>query len=112
MIFNGKLIITGGEKYENKFRYYFYDTLIIDLTTKEYRKVGNLEVPRSRHAMEVISINNKMKVIAFGGEVDYGKLKSVEIFDEETETWTLMNKELNQKRKMFGHVKVSSTLFA
>ena len=112
VIFNGKLIISGGEKYENKFRYYFNDTFIVDLTTQRCRKVGNLTVARSRHAMEVISIKNKMKVIAFGGDADIGKLKSVEIFDEETEIWSLMDKEMNQKRKMFGHVKLSSTLFA
>ena len=111
VIFNGKVIITGGEEQVNNKRYYNYDTLIVDLTTQKCRKGGKMKVARSRHAMEVISIKNKMKLIAFGGEVDIGKLKSVEIFDEETETWTLMDKELNQKRKMFGHVRVSSTLF-
>ena len=112
VIINGKLIISGGEKYKDHHRYYYNDTLIVDLTTQKCRKVGNLTVTRSRHAMEVIFIKNKMVVIAFGGDADIGKLKSIEIFDEETETWSMMNKELNHKRKTFGHLKLSSTLFA
>ena len=65
--------------------------------------------------MEVISINNELKVITFGGTAKtkdypyYKNLKSIEVFDENTETWTMMDIELKQARRNFGHVKMSST---
>ena len=117
VIFDGKMIITGGEKFINNGTQFArsFGTHIIDLKTKECRIVGQMKIAKSRHAMEVISINNELKVITFGGTAKftdyphYKNLKSIEVFDEDTETWTLMDIELKQARRNFGHVKMSST---
>ena len=46
-----------------------------------------------------------------GGESrDYTNLDSIEIYDEETETWKMSDDKLSLARHSFGHVKVSRTL--
>ena len=114
VVFNGKLIITGGEKVHG--RWYpllrSRSTTIVDLTTKDCKKGGPMNIQRSRHKMEVVPIDGTMKVIVFGGEgPDYVNLDSLEIFDEKTATWKMSTKKLNIGRYSFGHTKVSKTIF-
>ena len=116
VFYNGKVIISGGQTYALHFPFTYYvsyTTRIYDLKSKKCRLVGNLNVPRSRHRMAVISMDNKLKVIAFGG---YGIdsrsfLNSIELFDEVKETWTLLDAKMKIGRRHFAHVEVSSTFF-
>ena len=114
VFYNGQVIITGGQTYHEPRDtiYVSYTTRIYDLKSKTCRLVGSLNVPRSLHKMAVISLDNKLKVIAFGG---YGKnwsfLSSVELFDEVKETWTMLDAKMKIGRQHFAHVEVSSTFF-
>ena len=57
--------------------------MIVDLATKTFRKVGNMNIARAKHNMKVVSINGKMEVIVFVGEGrEHKNLDSIEIYDE------------------------------
>ena len=68
-------------------------TEIIDLSNWTSRKVGDLNIQRYRHGMGIVDINGKSKLIVFGG-YDDSYLNSIEEWDEDTETWSLVNHEV------------------
>ena len=109
VFYNGKIIISGGATMKT---YLTNTTRIYDVKSKTCRKSGFLNDFRSRHKMAVISIDNKLKVVAFGGVGWIHKnLNSIEVFNEESESWTRLDTKMKIARGYLAHVEVSSTLF-
>ena len=101
---NGKIIISGGRT---------HDSLggLSDLKSTEIiypnqvdvdpLLVGDLNVPRARHVMGMISKNGIPTVIAFGGISDeHHHLDSIEEWDSENRKWKLLEQKLFEKRSM------------
>jgi len=86
IVFNKKVIITGGtDNFAN-----LYSTEIVDFESGDLtmRQAGDLNVKREYHGMGIITLNGVPTVIAFGGQ-DTFSLGSVEIWNDQHETWEL-----------------------
>ena len=120
VVFNGKLMITGGKTWtkwsksgvyigENE---YSAETILVDLDnyiSKPEKYLGNLNIPRALHRMEIILMENQRKIIAIGGETTGGKpLDSIEIFNMKTNTWDISNLKLSLPRANFSSIGVPS----
>ena len=107
IVVNDMLIISGG--FCRKTKRTLNITEIVDFTTFQTRIVGNLNVARAGFGMTLIIIGSKLEVVAFGGHSEkLGPLDSVEVWDENTETWKMSKMKLNHKRENFGYLSFSS----
>ena len=121
VVFNSKLMITGGKTwtkwsksgvYMGKIEY-STETILVDLDNvlKPAKYLGNLNIPRALHRMEIILMENQRKIIAIGGETTGGKpLDSIEIFNMKTNTWDISNLKLSLPRANFSSIGVPSNL--
>lgn len=105
VLFNNKVIITGG--YVGP--YPTSRTEIIDISDENewYMWLGNdMNIRRAYHGMGIISLGNTLKLAAFGGkdnsEMEYLDLDSIEIWNDNSETWELSAMTLKQPKSEFG----------
>ena len=116
VVFNSKLMITGGKTKWSKSREIEYSakTILVDLDnsiSKPAKYLGNLNIPRALHRMEIILMENQRKIIAIGGETTGGKpLDSIEIFNMKTNTWEISTLKLSLPRANFSSIVVPSNL--
>jgi len=76
-------------------------TSILDITTKEQRKAGNLAIEKAWFGMQVLD----GKVFAFGGQSARKEVyNTIEQWDESFEEWVLIEDGLDVPNKAFGHV--------
>ena len=87
-------------------------TMILDIESRTISKGGGMKRPREY--FHIISFNNNgyLKLLGLGGEEDAvcknavckDRMSSVEQWDPDTETWSLLETELKYKRAYFGLV--------
>ena len=94
--------MTGGYSGE-----YIKSTEIINVSDGKSRKAGNLNVARSWHGMGIANIDQKSKLIAFGG-YNGSCLNSVEEWDNENETWKMSTLKLSEAKAHFGTCQLPS----
>ena len=74
-------------------------------------KGGNLVTPRERFHMITIDNNGDSTTLALGGyDDDNNKLKSIEKWNPETETWSEVEEQLEERKSGFGLVAVPKNL--
>ena len=95
-----KIIIAGGYDGSTSTQ----TTEILDLTSRTISKGGNLVTPRIGFHMITIDNNGDSTTLALGGEDDYNVFKSIEKWNPETETWSEVEEQLEEKRRAFGLV--------
>ena len=100
-----KIIIAGGWSGSTTLQ----TTEILDLTSRTISKGGNLVTPRSWFHMITIDNNGDSTTLALGGEND-NSLKSIEKWNPDTETWSEVEDQLEEKRYYFGMVAVPNSL--
>ena len=105
---NQTLIITGGVSVYGNFT--SNQTLIVDLDSKTFRKVGTLNIPRFSHGMAFTCFENETKLTVFGGQDEENIMNSMETFDFETETWELSEVKLELGRHSFGYIYIGLLL--
>ena len=99
-----KVIIAGGSAV-------LQTTEILDLTSRTISKGGNLVTPRSSFHMITINNNGDSTTLALGGrDDDDNRLKSIEKWNPETETWSEVEDQLEEKRSTFGLVAAPKNL--
>ena len=102
-----KIIIAGGWNRGTTLQ----TTEILDLTSRTISKGGNLVTPRSSFHMITIDNNGDFTTLALGGEDDDdNELKSIEKWNPETETWSEVEEQLEEKRGVFRAVAVPKNL--
>ena len=102
-----KVIIAGGWYGGNTLQ----TTEILDLTSRTISKGGNLVTPR--RWFHIITLDNQgdSTTLALGGkDDDRNALKSIEKWNPETETWSEVEEQLEEKRYFFGLVAVPKNL--
>ena len=107
-VFNGKVIITGGRHLGESLK----STEILDLNSMKLKKGGEMNESRYRHGMGVITWKGKPILIAFGGRLAHRNYwKSVEFWNDSTETWTFLH-ELNLKepKMAFGYATIPTDM--
>ena len=98
-----KVIIAGG--------YSLQTTEILDLTSRTISKGGNLVTPRRGFHMITFDNNGDSTTLALGGyDDDNNKLKSIEKWNPETETWSEVEEQLEERKSAFGLVAVPKNL--
>ena len=116
MILDGKLIVTGGCNINT--RNLVTCTEIMDLSTGKSWFGGNLNVGRVGFGMAFYYFEGKKRILAFGGKSEdcYGSqtvtLDSVEVWDDQSETWSVSPLQLGQKNSNFGYSTVPSKEFS
>ena len=102
--FGDKLIIIGGR--QNPYGGYISVTEIVQLTNGEsWIADGDLNVPRRKFGMSTVKIEGKLRLIAFGGlSENSAPLDSIEIWNEESETWKLSQINLPKDNWDFGYI--------
>ena len=95
-----KIIIAGGRDYSSTT---LQTTEILDLTSRTISKGGNLVTPRCYFHMITFDNNGDSTMLALGGYDDNSNaLKSIEKWNPETETWSEVEDQLEEKRAHFG----------
>ena len=101
-----KIIIAGG--YDG--RTTTQTTEILDLTSRTISKGGNLVTPRYFFHMITIDNNGDSTTLALGGYDGANALQSIEKWNPETETWSEVEEQLEEKRDVFGLVALPENL--
>ena len=108
---DNKIIIAGGYDSLQPNPTTHQTTEILDLTSRTISKGGNLVTPRS--FFHIITFDNQgdSTTLALGGDDDDDySLKSIEKWNPETETWSELEVQLEEKRNKFGLVAVPRSL--
>ena len=109
--FNGKVIVTGGRLWGNSQD--FSSTEIIDINRRQMRPGGNLNFGRTLHGMAKVTINEELKLIAFGYTCSLykqpGKLEDriIEVWNDDKEIWEVNE---NDRNRVIGIKRSFSTL--
>ena len=83
----------------------------MDLTSRTISKGGNLVTPREYFHMITFDNHGDSTTLALGGEDDdNNELRSMEKRNPETETWSEMEDQLQEKRYYFGLVAAPKSL--
>ena len=85
---------------------------ILSLDTMTIREGNGMQVGRRYHGSGLVHLDGKLRLAVFGGRSSkYGFLDSIELFDEDTETWKLPKTlKLSRKKEEFGYLSVPSHL--
>ena len=89
-----KIIITGGSELSG---YTLNSTEIIDTDNGTVTIGSPMNARRSGHGIGIISIDNRERLVVFGG-IDYfnGMLDSVELYNEDSKKWEFADIKLNE----------------
>ena len=110
--YNSKILIVGGDAPGND---HPTSTEVIDVHENgrlSIRKARNLNTFRTGHGIGLITLDNVPTVVVFGGYNKQDKyLDSVEIWDDDNETWITSKKlKLNTAKSTFGFASVPTKL--
>ena len=104
MAFNGNIIIAGGN-YHNGTN--VGSTEIIDIATLKIREGKNLNIKRRYPGMGIITINDIPTLVIFGGELGFkNNTDTVEVWNENTESWIMSDEKLQTEKSKFGFISV------
>ncbi|MBQ5989431.1 MAG: hypothetical protein IJL67_08055 [Oscillospiraceae bacterium] len=106
--YNGKVYIMGGENKDGE----VLNTLeVFDPEKKTVEVKAPMNTSRKNFGATLYLDGDKFYIIAAGGENSDGILKSVEVYDPETDTWTA-KPDMNVPRKEFGLEYIMGKLLA
>ena len=104
-LYKNEVYISGGNWYENYVE-------ILSLNTLTTRTGNPHQIGRKSHGLGEIHINGQLTLAAFGGtDSSFNQLDSIEIFDNDTQTWSVSETfKLEEKKTNFGFLSVSTNL--
>ena len=105
-LINDKIIVSGGFDERG---YILRSTEIIPLTTGAVPRFGgNLNIARSYLGLLAVGGGRFPRILAFGGYNPLGPsagyLNSIEIWNDETEEWTMAPFSMKEARSGFGYL--------
>ena len=99
------LMITGGIIKD----FYSDTTEIIDVKTRNVTEGRPMNFKRWGFGIGVLNIDGQERVVVFGGYNEEGIfLKSVEVYNAQTQKWKLTNIELSELGSSFGFMTIKS----
>ena len=99
------LMITGGYSNDN----YRETTEIIDVDNRNVTEGPSMNSKRCYHGIGVLNIEGHEKIIVLGGTERYlSTLKSVEMYNAQTQKWEFTNIELSEAKEEFGFMTIKS----
>ena len=105
---NNTIIVSGGRK---SYSGYINSTELIDVETLSARPGPEMNVVRAFHRLVLAHINDELKVLAVGGYSNHGYTDTIELWDPESESWTLSSDmTLAEAKYELGAVSVPTRL--
>ena len=101
---NGKIIVSGGHDGRNVLK----STEVIDISNGTSEKVGDLNQARCDHGMGIVHVNDKVKLIVFGGSIPGSFTNSIEEWDDDSKTWEISISKLSEAKNQFGFCQLPS----
>ena len=99
-----RLMITGGYTTDD-----FSDsTEIIDVENRNVTEGPPMNSKRRSHGIGVLNIEGQESVTVFGGYKSRNYLKSVEVYNAQTQKWELTNIELSEEKYDFGFMTIKN----
>ena len=86
----------------------FATSEIIDVGTRSVTEGPPMNSRRLAHGIGVLNIDNQDRVAVFGGFDGTDYLKSVEMYNHQTQTWELTNFELSEGKCAFGFMTIKN----
>ena len=86
----------------------FATSEIIDVGTRSVTEGPPMNSRRLAHGIGVLNIDNLDRVAVFGGFDGTDYLKSVEMYNHQTQTWELTNFELSEGKCAFGFMTIKN----
>ena len=83
-------------------------TEIIDVDTGNVAEGPSMNSTRAYHGIGVLNIDRQERVVIFGGQDYSSYLKSVEVYNAQTQKWETTNIELSEARSGFGFMTIKS----
>ena len=103
------MIVTGGYFFSDGA--YFDTTEIIDVKTRNVTEGPSMNSKRGGHGIGILNIEGMERVVVFGGvyhDSEWIYLKSVEMYNVETQKWELTNIKLSEAKDDFGFMTIKS----
>ena len=102
-LLNNEIIVSGGSSQTKPLS----STEIIPLLTGVPRMVVHGELKEKRRYFGMMAVGGRFpQIMTFGGKNKNGNLKSIEVWDSETEKWSLASFSMKHARFAFGFLNV------
>merc|ERR1712174_80644 len=100
-----KIMVSGGV---DSSRNLLNSAEIIDFELKSVTNTGKMNFKRAVHGIGILTLDGEHQVAIFGGYDENGdELDSVEVYDQETQKWTIRtDMKLSQARANFGFLTI------
>ena len=102
-LYKNKVYISGGLSAKSSVE-------VLDLDSLTTRVINYHQIGRADHGLGMVHIDGQLRLAAFGGKDFDGVTDTIELFDDDTETWSLSEYKLSQKKMAFGYLSVPSHL--
>ena len=108
-----KIMITGGEGYDPYANEGYgsivslNSTEIIDTEDGSITMGNPMNFKRNMHGMGVVTINGINRLVVFGGFDAETELKTVELYNTQTQKWEITNIKLSEEKQNFGFLTVN-----
>lgn len=97
-----KVLVSGGFNYGS-----MYSSEIIEISTHRVYRTRPMNVKRMYHGSGILTIANQEKVVVFGGKTSNKEFTdSIEVYDEKTRSWELLDMKLSQPKCGFGYLSI------
>ena len=101
-----KIMITGGHFRGNTTYIYLNSTEIFDTEDGSVTMASPMNVKRTNHGMDVITINGEDRPAVFGGYNGSIRLSSIELYNPQKREWEKTDFKLNKGVECFGFLSV------
>ena len=89
-----KILVTGGWALDS--------TEIIDITTQSITNASPLNTRRYLHGIGVMTVGKEEKIVVLGGNDGFNWLDDIEVYQDDTQTWTLKDIKLSEAKFSMG----------
>ena len=99
-----KIIVSGGRDSSSN---ELDSAEIIDFELKSFTNTGKMNFKREFHGIGILTLDGKDQIAIFGGWDETGdEFDSVEVYDQETQKWTMTDIKLTQAKGSFGFLTI------
>ena len=77
-------------------------TEIIDITTQSITNASPLNAKRYLHGIGVMTVSKEEKIVVLGGNDGFNWLDDIEVYQDDTQTWTLKDIKLSEAKFSMG----------
>ena len=97
-----QIMVSGGYDSSNK------SAEIIDFVSKSVKNTEKMNFKRANHGIGILTLDGEDQIAIFGGsDENNDRFDSVEVYDQETQKWDMIDIKLTQARRSFGFLTIN-----